>query len=200
MKDNIPRPGRGIASNSAVSPEPPSPQTHASPGRMSGSACSMHGRPVTPSSVRIAGPYPADPDLRWPHPRRAAGFRVERPVGPVRKSLGSRTPRPRASINWRPLGVRPVRLFHVEPFARPPEAAWSQDCRPSTLHGALAGIPPTPHAADPAILLMRARLKPPGPKGVTSIPKGSASIRHTPEAPERGRSNGFIDGDRVAAS
>jgi hypothetical protein len=60
---------------------------------------------VTASSVGIVGPHPADPDpdLRWPRPRRPTGFRVERRAGPVRKSLGSRAPRPRAE---RPIGGR----------------------------------------------------------------------------------------------
>ena len=61
MKDNLP--GWGIASNSARSPEPLFPRTHVSPGGISGSACSMHGRPVTASSVGIVGPHPADPGL-----------------------------------------------------------------------------------------------------------------------------------------
>ena len=45
----------------------------------------MHRRPLGASSVRVIGPHPADPNLSWPRPRR-----------PVRKSRGSRNPRPRA--------------------------------------------------------------------------------------------------------
>jgi len=109
MKDNLPRSGRSIASNNVVSPEPVSPQTRASPAAISSSACSMHRRPVTASSLRTMGPHPADPDLRSLRPRRPAGP-LERRPGSVRKSLGPRTQRPRAE---RPLAdargsIRPI--------------------------------------------------------------------------------------------
>ena len=158
MKDNLPRSGRSIASNNVVSPEPVSPQTRASPAAISSSACSMHRRPVTASSLRTMGPHPADPDLRSLRPRRPAGP-LERRPGSVRKSLGPRTQRPRAE---RPLAdargsIRPIcsTWNPSSDLPKPPGRAPSTLGRPrclgknSTTEDSLAcpsaqGLPPRP--------------------------------------------------------
>ena len=163
MKDNLPRSGRSIASNNVVSPEPVSPQTCASPAAISSSACSMHRRPVTASSLRTMGPHPADPDLRSPRPRRPAGP-LERRPGSVRKSLGPRTQRPRAE---RPLAdargsIRPIcsTWNPSSDLPKPPGRAPSTLGRPrclgknSTTEDSLAcpkcaGFATAPHADAP---------------------------------------------------
>ena len=139
MKDNLPRSGRSIASNNVVSPEPVSLQTRASPAAISSSACSMHRRPVTASSLRTMGPHPADPDLRSPRPRRPAGP-LERRPGSVRKSLGPRTQRPRAE---RPLAdargsIRPI-CSTWNPSSDLPKQP-GRAPRPLAAHGALERI------------------------------------------------------------
>ena len=155
MKDNLPRSGRSIASDNVVSPEPVSPQTRARPAGISSSACSMHRRPVTASSVTTMGPHPVDPDLRSPRPRGPAGP-LERRPGSVRKSLGPRqSAAARGSIRpicstWNPSSDLP------KPPGRAPSTLGRPRClgKNSTTEDSLAcpkcaGFATAPHADAP---------------------------------------------------
>ncbi len=148
MKDNLPRSGRGIASDKVVPPEPVSPRTRARPAGISSSACSMHRRPVTASSVITMGPHPPDPDLRSPRPRRPAGP-LERRPGPVRKAAARGSIRPICST-WNPSSDLP------KPPGRAPSTLGRPRClgKNSTTEDLLAcpkcaGFATAPHADAP---------------------------------------------------